>query len=99
MYDTGGSLTIGAFGFDGVNVSKAVKKRSSLSGEGVARKTSRSRKVESRGIDSPPSNVDEKWDEVALVMQGMPKSVHRNLDNDFDKEYKARGGNHCACEQ
>ena len=99
MYGIGGSLAIDAFGFDGVKVSKAVKKRSSLSGEAVARRTSRSRSAESKRSESPPSGVDEKCDEVVLVMQGILKSVYRNLESDFDKVYNARGGNHCVCEQ
>ena len=99
MYDGGGSLAVDAFGFEGVKVSKAVKKRSSLSGEAVARRTSRSRRAESKGIDSPPRDIDGKCDEVVLVMQGILKSVQRNLESDFDRVYNARGGNHCVCEQ
>ena len=99
MYDIGGSLAVNVFGLNGVNVSKAVKKRSSLSGETVARKTSRSRRAGSKGSDSPPSDVGGRCDEVALAMQGIPKSVHRNLESDLGRVYNARGGNHCVCEQ
>ena len=99
MYDVGGSLVIDVFGLNGVNVSKAVKKRSSLPGETVARRTSRSRRADSRGSDSPPSDVGGRCDEVVLAMQGILKSVHRNLESDFDRVYSARGGNYCVCEQ